>query len=210
MAFTLKRKSALMWFTNPHNLVYVICVVVLVMFSAGAFAQSGNVYGNRSAQTAAPVIRAVILQAREVKVAPSDVTRYAGSAAGGALGGGIGYALGKKGHSSAAIGLVGAVLGGLGGAAAADQLGGSRAVEYMVQVPAVPGRPEQLMAITQPEPGQQLLAGDAVYLINTQGAWRVIKAAPAAPTQATEPAVNRWHQPMQGPRNVEVQFDERV
>lgn len=206
MAFNWKAVGA--WFINPHNLVYVLFAVTVLLLSTGVLAQSGNVYGSRSAQSASPVLRAVILQTREVKVAAADTTRYAGTAAGGALGGGLGFALGKKGKSSTALGVVGAVLGGLGGATAADHLGGSRAVEYVVQIPATPGRSEQLMAITQPEPGQLLLPGETVYLVNTMGAWRVIRAnLPAPQVQETEPA-GGWVRPVPN-FHTEVQFDAR-
>jgi outer membrane lipoprotein SlyB len=207
MAFNRK---AVAWFANPHNLVYVIFAITVVLLSTGVLAQSGNIYSDRSAQAASPVVRAVILQTRDVEVAPSDATRYAGSAAGGALGGGLGVALGRGGNNGTALGIVGAVLGGLGGAAATNRLGASRAIEYLVQIPADQWRPEQLMSITQPDPGQQMLPGDAVYLINTNGTWRVVKAMqPMAPARFNEPAGFGRQSPVPGPRKVEVQFNDR-
>lgn len=173
---------------NPDHWIYAIAVTVLMGFATGAFAQSGSVYSLRGAQTASPVARAVVLQSREVAVEAPNPVRYSGAATGAALGGALGAALG---HSSArsqvALGLIGATLGGLSGQLVAENYGGTRAVEYIVQTEQDGQRPGRVIAITQPEPGPSLTAGDQVYLIQTSGTWRVVRAMVQA-QQAAEQA----------------------
>lgn len=174
-SFSLSNATAL--FKNPQNWIYMIFAGVLLAMATGALAQSGNVYSERGSQRASAVTRAVVLQARAVQVEPRDMTRYAGSAAGAAIGGGLGAYLGRKSNgTAAALGIVGAAIGGLAGNQAADRFGGTFAVEYIVEVEGDQRRPMQRMAITQPEPGPALAAGDLVYLIETAGTWRVVKA----------------------------------
>lgn len=181
---------------NPQNWIYAIFAGVLLAMASGAFAQSANVYSERGSQRASAVTRAVVLQSRAVHVEPQNTTRYAGSAAGAAIGGGLGAYLGRKSNgTAAALGLVGAAIGGLAGNQAADRFGGTLAVEYIVEVEGDQRRPAQRMAITQPEPGPALAAGDLVYLIETAGTWRVVKAhsVHVAPAELlAPPAMSDW------------------
>jgi outer membrane lipoprotein SlyB len=168
--------------------VSVLLLIGFLLFAAGgAFAQSGSVYSERGSQTSSYVNRAVVLQTRIVKVETETPTRYAGAAAGAALGGALGV---KLGHNSSAastvLGLIGASIGGLGGAKAADALGGSRAIEYVVQVLRHDSTLGEVMAITQPDPAESISAGDAVFLINTVGTWRVVKMQGGLPQPVTQ------------------------
>lgn len=172
-------------------LMALVAIGFLIAFSSGAMAQSGNVYGDRGAQVLSNATRGIVLQTRTVAVQPQDPTRYAGAAAGAALGGGLGAMAGKKSNAAQAVlGVVGATLGGLAGAQLANHWGSSRAVEYIVQTVHSDGREGNVVAITQPDPGEIISAGEAVYLINTLGVMRVVRMqmlqAPHAITPLTE------------------------
>lgn len=60
-------KSAFKSFKDLDNAVYLMLVVFFCFYAAGAFAQSGNMYSERSAQTSSPVTLATVLQVREVR-----------------------------------------------------------------------------------------------------------------------------------------------
>lgn len=173
-----------------NRLMALIAIGFLLAFSSGVMAQSGSVYGDRGAQVLSNATRAIVLQTRAVSVQPQDPTRYAGAAAGAALGGGLGAMAGKKSNAAQAVlGVVGATLGGLAGAQLANQWGSTRAVEYIVQTVHADGREGSLMSITQPDPGEIIGAGEAVYLINTLGVTRVVRMQmlhPHAVTPMTE------------------------
>jgi len=187
----MKTHKAASLFKNPQNWIYMIAFGVALGFASGAFAQSGNVYSDRGSQQASEVTRAVILQTRDVLVEPQNSTRYAGGAAGAALGGGVGALLGRKdSKASTVLGLVGATLGGVVGNHVAQSWGATKSVEYIVKTEGDQRTPSRSLAITQPEPGPSLAAGDYVYLIQTGGTWRVVKAqlppsVPAASSPAT-------------------------
>lgn len=160
---------------------FVVLAGVLLFAATGAFAQSGNVYGDRGSQTVSTVTRAVVLQSRIVKVAAESPTRYAGAGAGAALGGAIGASLGTHSYAAqTALGLVGAALGGVAGNNAADTLGGTRAVEFIVQVVRPDSSLGETLAITQPDPADVIGTGELVYLINTAGTWRVVRMQSAS------------------------------
>lgn len=160
-----------------HALSWIILAGVLLAMASGALAQSGDVYGERGAQVASTVRTAIVLQSRPVRVQADDQTRYAGTAAGGALVGGLGARLGRSSNTATVVlGLAGASLGSLAGAKLATTLGGSDATEFIVQEVTVDGRSGQITAITQPAPSEPINAGDMVYLVNTIGTWRVVRA----------------------------------
>lgn len=173
-------RSVVEAFKDPEKVILLIGIVFLCLFSSGAFAQSGNVYGERSVQSSSPVTRATVLQVREVRQEVQQSTRYGGMAAGAALGGALGASLGNNASYGAqsALGLLGGILGGMSGQAVAERVGGTVALEYIVQTVATGYRPSEIVAITQPLPGPVVNAGDQVYLIQTNGMWRVIVANP--------------------------------
>lgn len=189
----MKTQKAASLLKDPQNWIYMIAVGVVLGFASGAFAQSGSVYSERGSQQASEVIRAVILQTREVLVEPQNTARYAGGVVGAAIGGGLGAMLGRKdSRASTVLGLVGATLGGVAGDRAAQSWAATKSVEYIVQTHSDQRVPPRRLAITQPEPGPVLVAGDHVYLIQTGGTWRVVKdqlapVEPASRTQAPQP-----------------------
>lgn len=153
-----------------------IILLILALFASGAFAQSGNIYSERSVQSSSPVLRGIVQQIREVRKEASQTARYAGMSAVGALGGALASNLGgNSGLMQAALGVMGAVGGGYAGQVAADAIAGGTAYEYVVETIPTATRPAELIAIVQPEPGPQLAEGDRVLLTQSGGSWRVIK-----------------------------------
>lgn len=171
---TLNLKSAVSAFKNPHNIIYLIAVLVLALFASGAFAQSGSVYGGGSVQNASPVTKGIVLQIRQVTQEASQTAKYGGMAAGAALGGVVAQANNNQGFG--VMGVLGSLLGGLGGQAVANAVGTTSALEIIVQTEGSANRQPEVIAITQPNPGQDIREGDRVLLIQTAGAWRVIKS----------------------------------
>lgn len=165
---------------NPYNWVNFMCligfVVALLAPIDDAKAQSGNVYGLRSVQSASPVVRGYVLQARQVEVEATGSTRVAAPGIGALVGGAAGAALaGKRTSSRVILGLVGTILGGVGGQKVADAIGGPSAVEYIVQLESErQGGQGRVVAVTQPVPGPNVEAGAEVFLVNTNGTWRVL------------------------------------
>ena len=167
---------------NPDAWIMVIGVVVLCLFATGVYAQSGSIYSERGVQTSSPVTRATVLQVRAVRQEASQTARYSGMAAGGAMGAALGSNWGSNSGSGAqtALGILGGILGGAGGQAVAERVGGTVALEIIVETEASGYRQSEVIAITQPSPGPDVYEGEKVYLIQTNGTWRVIKANSAA------------------------------
>lgn len=184
------------FFKDGHRVANAMMILVLAGFAIAAvtpaFAQSGSVYGERGAQVLSNVTRAVVLQTRPIHVEPQSQDRYAGAAAGAALGGGLGAYIGRKNTAAQAVlGVVGASLGGLAGSKAANSWSADRAVEYIVQVINMDGSQGPIYAIAQPDPGELISAGEPVYLLNTTGTMRVVRAqhqVVPAPVQQRNPA----------------------
>lgn len=182
---------------DPQNWINVLlCIgfVVALLAPHETWAQSGNVYSPRSVQMASPVTRGIILQTREVSVSPDQTNRYGGMGVGASLGGAVGMRLakGQSNSTRAALGLVGAILGGLGGQKVTDSIGGPKAIEYIVQTVPVGREQARVMAITQPEPGPTLSAGAPVYLVQTGATWRVLaQYVPPRPTVTSHPEQRR-------------------
>ena len=164
-------------FKDPYKVINMLAVLTLVLFASGAFAQSGSVYGQTYVQSSSPVTRGTVIQVREVKQEASQNARYAGMTAGGALGA-VATTMGNNSSGvQTALGVLGAVLGGVGGQYVANAVAGSVAYEYIVQTEASAYRPAEVIAIVQPDPGPQINSGEQVFLIQTNGTWRVIRNA---------------------------------
>jgi outer membrane lipoprotein SlyB len=168
---------------NPHNWINMLLAIgaMVAFFTAPeAMAQSGNVYRLPSVQSSSPVMRAIVIQARDVEAEVSSTSRHGGSVAGAVIGAALGAKLGE--HSNGAkmaLGLVGTVLGGLAGQAATEKIGGVKAVEYIVQMMDGDHITNRVMAITQPAPAPAVAEGSQVYLIQTGATWRVVPARQA-------------------------------
>ncbi len=160
---------------NLINLLLAVGVAAVFLTAPEAMAQSGNVYRLPSVQTSSSVMRAVVIQARDVEAEVSSTSRYGGSAVGAVLGGALGAKLGEHSNSAKmALGLVGTMLGGLAGQAVTENIGGAKAVEYIVQMMDGDHITNRVMAITQPAPAPTVAEGSQVYLIQTGGTWRVV------------------------------------
>lgn len=168
---------------NPHNWIHLLLALgaAMVFFTAPeAKAQSGNVYRLPSVQTSSPVMRALVVQARDVEAEVSSASRYGGSTAGAVIGAALGAKLGENSNGAKmALGLVGTVLGGLAGQATTEKIGGGKAVEYIVQMMDGDHITNRVMAITQPAPAPAVAEGSQVYLIQTGATWRVVPARQA-------------------------------
>lgn len=58
----------------------------------------------------------------------------------------------------------------------ANRIGRTVAFEYLVQTVFSGYNRPQVIAINQPAPGLNVHAGEQVYLVQTNGTWRVMKA----------------------------------
>ena len=165
---------------NVINVLLAIGFAAVFLTAPEAMAQSGNVYRLPSVQTSSSVMRAVVIQARDVEAEVSSTSRYGGSAIGAVVGAALGAKLGEHSNNAKmALGLVGTVLGGLAGQAATEKIGGAKAVEYIVQMMDGERISNRVMAITQPAPAPTVAEGSQVYLIQTGGTWRVVPARQA-------------------------------
>lgn len=181
---------------NSFAIKMMAALAIGLAIASSAFGQSRSVYSEGTVQVPSQsVVVATVLQWTEVKVQTQQNTKYAGVAAGSALGGGLGAAVGGKPSTKAILGLVGAVLGGLGGQEAAERLGGAKAYEYFLKTEGDSRRRSEVIMITQPEPQRSLNAGDQVYLVATRGTWRIVAVAnttvPAAPVAQPVPMESR-------------------
>ncbi len=164
MAFIKKLK-------NPHVWPSIILVMFLVGMSTGVFGQSANVYGERGAQVRSGVQQGTILQVRMVKVEVDSTTRNAATAVGGALAGGVGAHLGRRNNAVAtALAVAAGGFGAIAGRELATAWGGTPAREYVIRMAG-----GAIIAVTQPEPGEDLRAGEEVFVIDTQGTQRVVR-----------------------------------
>lgn len=165
---------------NLINLLLAIGFAAVFLTAPEVMAQSGNVYRLPSVQSSSPVMRALVIQARDVEAEVSSASRYGGSAIGAVVGAALGAKLGEHSNNAKmALGLVGTVLGGLAGQTATEKIGGAKAVEYIVQMMDGDHVTNRVMAITQPAPAPTVAEGSQVYLIQTGGTWRVVPARQA-------------------------------
>lgn len=165
-------------FKNPHNWINMLLAIgfaAALLSAPEAKAQSGNVYRIPSVQTSSPVMRAIVIQARDVEVAVAANSRTGGGAVGAILGAAVGAKLGEQSNNAKlALGLVGTVLGGLAGQSVTEKIGGPKAVEYILQMMDGDRVSNRVVAITQPAPAPAVEEGSSVYLIQTAGTWRVV------------------------------------
>ena len=180
MVFKNKIVHAVSDIRNWINVLLAIGFAVALLSSTDAMAQSGNVYRLPSVQTSSSVMRAVVIQTRDVETEVTPTSRYGGSAIGAVVGAAVGAKLGENSNNAkVALGLMGTVLGGLAGQAATEKIGGAKAVEYIVQMMDGDRISNRVMAITQPSPAPIVAEGSQVYLIQTGGTWRVVPARQA-------------------------------
>lgn len=112
------------------------------------------------------VVEGVVVQARNVQVAPTTTANTVSTGIGGLLGGALGSQAGK-GNGKYIAGALGAVLGGVAGNAVGERVNSATAQELIIRK-----SDGGLVAITQAE--SSLHSGQAVYLVESYGKARVV------------------------------------
>lgn len=112
------------------------------------------------------VVEGVVVQLRNIRVAPTTAANTVSAGVGGLLGAALGSQAGK-GNGKYIAGVLGAVLGGVAGNAVGERVSSAVAQELIVRK-----RDGVLVSITQAE--SSLYAGQAVYLVESYGKIRVI------------------------------------
>ncbi|MEY2653071.1 MAG: hypothetical protein RLZZ524_98 [Pseudomonadota bacterium] len=144
--------------------------VALALVLTACSTTSPDVVQPRDAQRLSNVQDAVVLNVRPVVVEGQQ--SGTGAVAGGVVGGIAGGSVGGR-RESAAVAIIGAAAGAVIGNTVERFGTREDAVEILIQLPNGDRR-----AIVQAKGNENLLAGDAVLLINTGGKTRVIKAPP--------------------------------
>ena len=112
------------------------------------------------------VTEGVVLQARNVQVAPTTTSNTVSTGIGGLLGGALGAQAGK-GNGKYVAGALGAVLGGVAGNVVGEKINQATAQELIIKK-----SDGSIVSITQAE--SDLYAGQPVYITGSYGKVRVI------------------------------------
>lgn len=112
------------------------------------------------------VVEGVVVQARNIRVAPTGTANTVSTGLGGLLGGALGSQAGK-GNGKYIAGALGAILGGVAGNAVGERVNSATAQELIIRK-----NDGGLVSITQAE--SSLYAGQGVYLVESYGKVRVI------------------------------------
>jgi len=149
-------------------------IASLIAFAALAFGQVAMAQqwdiGAQSRQrqealSTGQVFTAVVVQVREIEVAPSNTNTYAATGLGTALGALIASRAGN-GNGRYVASALGGVIGAVAGGVAGNMLGGTKAQEIIVRF-----NTGNLAAITQTQ--SSLSPGQQVYLVESAGKIRV-------------------------------------
>lgn len=154
------------------EILAVLVVAFLMMIPDRAQAQSGNVYGTGQAQVYSQTEEAVVLQVRVTRTEPSWQARAAGTGVGAVVGG----LLGRKASNNSAATVIGTTLGGLAGERVTTAMATNQAQEIVLQLPGRNGTPARIITIVQPAPFDAVASGQRVFLINSAGTYRVVRA----------------------------------
>lgn len=152
--------------------VEILAIAFLAVFlPQQAHAQSGNVYGHQQAQSYSVTETAVVLQVTMREVQPSWQARTAGAGIGAALAAVVASKAAPNNRYAAT--LLAAPLGALAGERITNATAGSEAQEIVLRVNTQAG--SRIVTIVQPAPFDPVVAGSSVYVINTQGTYRVVR-----------------------------------
>ena len=158
-------------------LMAIIALVAVVFFAPGAKAQSGNIYAGSQSQVLGTVQEGIVLQAGIKTVSGGNTTSAVGTGVGSALGGlvlGSNQNLDWQARSAAM--LLGGVLGGVVGNKVTERISERSAQELVIGLKnPQTGSIDRVISIVQPEPFEALAANQRVLVLNTNGAYRVIK-----------------------------------
>lgn len=144
----------------------VMCMIATAAAYAGEWDIGANSMQRNEALSMGRVVEGVIVQARQVEIAPTGVSNGVTTGVGGLLGAALGSKAGK-GNGRYVAGALGAVLGGVAGNAVGEKVNSATAQELIIRK-----SDGGLLAITQAE--SNLFAGQAVYLTEMNGKVRVI------------------------------------
>lgn len=167
----------------PLYAFILIFVFFFVIPMKEARAQAGNVYAKPQAQQAGDALEGVVLQVSIKEVEPSNQARFAGAAVGSALG--VAIATRSNSQNRSAVNTVGAVLGGLLGERTTHAIVRTDAQEIIVLLAPVRGQQPRILAIVQPAPFDAVYPGEAIYVVNIRGAFRVLRRMPVAHSAPT-------------------------
>lgn len=154
--------------------VMMVALIVVFGFAPGAHAQSGNVYGNGQAQTLSSAEEGIVLQVSIKRVEPSGLARTGGATVGALFGGLLGSNMDYQ--ARAAVGMLGATVGGFAGERVANAAFSSDAQEIVIGLkdPRT-GNLNRVVTVVQPQPFDAVAQNDQVLVINSGGKYRVIK-----------------------------------
>lgn len=153
-----------------------LCVLVLAPFSPTAHAQSGNVYGTNQVQAISNAQEGVVLQVSIKQAQASVQARTGGAAGGGLVGALIGSRLGGDAQTKNVLGALGALGGGFAGERMANAAATNEAQEIVIGLKD--GRSNtitRVITVVQPAPFDPVVENDNVLVVNTNGAYRVIR-----------------------------------
>lgn len=155
----------------------VLALVVIFGFAPGAHAQSGNVYSGNQAQIAGSADEGMVLQVNIKTVEGSQTTNVVGTAIGGAVGGLVfGANQNQDWNTRAVATLLGTTLGGVIGNKVVNATSSRQAQELVIGLKnPQTGSINRVITVVQPEPFEALSANDQVLVVNTGGAYRIIK-----------------------------------
>lgn len=153
------------------NIFVRSCAAVVGMVLVGAtYASEWDIGANSRQRNEAlqvgRVVEGVVIQVRQIEVAPTYAANTVSTGIGGLIGGALGSRVGK-GNGRYVASALGAVLGGVAGNAVGEKINSATAQELIVRK-----SDGGLVAITQAE--SSLEAGQAVYLVESYGKVRVI------------------------------------
>lgn len=156
-------------------LVEILAIAALpFVLPTQAHAQSGNVYGNTQAQTYAVTEEATVLQVMKKSVQPGYQERAVGAGIGAGLAALVVSQASPK--SRQLVGLLALPMAAMAGERIANASWTSEAQEIVLRIKAGNGLYARTVTVVQPAPFDELQAGDAVFVIRSNGATRVVKA----------------------------------
>lgn len=143
-----------------------MAMVATATAHAGQWDIGANSMQRNEALSVGRVVEGVIVQARQVAIAPTTAANSVTTGVGGLLGAALGSQAGK-GNGRYVAGALGAVLGGVAGNAVGEKVNTATAQELIIRK-----NDGGLISVTQAE--SNLFAGQAVYLTESYGKVRVI------------------------------------
>ena len=156
--------------------VLAACSLAFACFVPNAFAQSGNVYSSNQVQAISNSQEGIVLQVSIKQAAASTQVRAGGGTSGGLVGALIGSSLGGDSQTKTLLGTLGALGGAFAGERMANAAATNEAQEIVIGLKD--GRSNtitRVVTVVQPAPFDTVVENDNVLVVNTNGAYRVIR-----------------------------------